>query len=159
MYSNLLDGPDLPRGKSLGAFLNFEFHPLPFGDGAKALHLNFRLMKEHVRFPFIRRDKSKTFSVQKLLYCSSHYSPRFIEPSPNWPRNLLGVKLSTELTRAEVVMVRVALGNNLSPLKNECTVILQTRREILGRQYFFRLSGRRWKFDRQMRYDIAPAGA
>ena len=116
MYSNVLDGPDLPRRKSLGAFLYFEFHPLPFGDGAKALHLNFRLMKEHIRFPFIRRDESKPFSVQKLLYCSIHNSPQFSEPSPNRPPHLIGARLSSEMTRVEVAMVRVPLGNNLSPL-------------------------------------------
>jgi hypothetical protein len=34
-------------------------------------------MKKHVRIAFIRSDKSKPFTIQKLLYCSIHCLPLY----------------------------------------------------------------------------------
>ena len=45
-----------------------ELNSLTLGEGSEAFHLNFGLVKKHVSLTFVRRDKTKPFAIQKLLY-------------------------------------------------------------------------------------------
>jgi len=58
--------------QTLGSLLYFKFDTLSFAHSPKAIHLDFRLVKEHVLPAFFRRDETITFGFIEPLHITFH---------------------------------------------------------------------------------------